>query len=168
MAKFIKDEDDQWWRVANSGVRQRALTRFCEFCNTEFGYVSSNARNNPGRFCSRSCANKGYKPGRHLTGAAHPNWKGGRHIDMNGYCLIRMPEHPDSYSGGYILEHRYVMEQHVGRRLRINETVHHMNGDRLDNRIENLQLRQGKHGSGIALCCGDCGSSNIIPCELAN
>ena len=67
----------------------------------------------------------------------HPNWKGGR-IKREGYIHIRM-EHPKS-NRGYYPEHRLVMETSLGRILESWEIVHHKNGIKNDNRIENLHL----------------------------
>lgn len=85
------------------------------------------------RFCSRSCAI-----------SAQPRKKGsfkGGVIDKCGYRLLMR-------DGTYVPEHRQVMETVVGRRLLPAETVHHINGVRLDNRPENLELWATQHSRG--------------------
>jgi hypothetical protein len=80
------------------------------------------------------------------SGPGHPNWKGGRIRDRHGYVLCWTADHPHArkqrrvHGGGYVLEHRLVMEKHLGRHLDPKEVVHHKNGVHDDNRIENLEL----------------------------
>ena len=64
-------------------------------------------------------------------------------------------------------QHRLVMARSLGRTLYRHETVHHINGDRADNGLNNLQLRFGKHGKGVAMTCAKCGSHEITYTKLA-
>ena len=61
-------------------------------------------------------------------------------IDSQGYRRIWAPSHPNALITGYICEHRLVMSEHLGRPLRSDELVHHINGNPLDNCLKNLQL----------------------------
>jgi len=87
------------------------------------------------------------KPTGVSRGNAHYNWKGGKRIDPKGYVHIRQPKHPHAQNG-YVQEHRLVMEQSLGRLLLPSETVHHKNGIKADNQIENLELWSKSHSDG--------------------
>lgn len=75
----------------------------------------------------------------------------GRKTTPNGYVLIYCPHHPVALNGGYVYEHRLVMEKKLGRYLTSGEAVHHRNGVKDDNRPENLELvaRNGAHYGGV-------------------
>jgi hypothetical protein len=91
------------------------------------------------------------------------NRQKGRSYDSGGYIIVKVGR---GYNG-YMKEHRYVMEKHLGRELEPHETVHHINGDKTDNRLENLQLRTGRHGKGVVQRCQDCGSFNVKAVSIA-
>jgi hypothetical protein len=67
---------------------------------------------------------------------------------------------------GCVLQHRLNAAISIGRPLKTTETVHHINGNPKDNRPENLQIRQGNHGSGQIMVCDVCGSNSISYQEL--
>jgi hypothetical protein len=73
------------------------------------------------------------------------NWKGGRRVaNKAGYIYIYKPDHLHATKEGYVMEHRLVMEEHLGCILSLQEYVHHKNGQKDDNRLENLELMASK------------------------
>jgi len=82
--------------------------------------------------------------------------------------MIYLPEHPKAHHG-FVLEHRWVMEQRIGRYLTHHEHVHHINGNKTDNRIENLRLLTDAqhaylehHIDKTDWYCGVCGGKTLL------
>ena len=108
------------------------------------------AKHAPNKLCMRCAAVR-----RNLTGERNPRWNGGVRQDPDGYRYITVPEnHPFIEMAGRVFvhgryhyniaEHRLVMAQHLGRPLKKWELVHHLNSNKSDNRIENLELMKHK------------------------
>jgi hypothetical protein len=76
----------------------------------------------------------------------------GQGWENHGYWVVAASEDERSLSRGEreLAQHRLVMARHLGRSLEIDEVVHHLNGDRRDNRIENLELWSTAHPRGHA------------------
>ena len=74
------------------------------------------------------------------AGNKHGYWKGGRTTDKYGYVYVYKPNHPNAIHGRYVLEHRLVIEKHIGRHLNKEDIVHHINKIKNDNRLDNLVI----------------------------
>src|SRR3990167_10173119 len=106
----------------NKGVR---LTLACSHCGSTVSRVQSQIGVRGQVFCSHACYSAS-----NLCGFT----------DRKGYRIITV-------HGKQVREHRYVVEQHIGRKLIGSEDVHHINGDKLDNSITNLEVRSEEHTS---------------------
>lgn len=84
------------------------------------------------RFCAKKCSSRWTARNRKTT----RYW----YVTARGYVMLRKPDHPMAQKSGYVMEHRLVMAEYLGRLLGANEVVHHRNGVKTDNRIENLEL----------------------------
>lgn len=135
----------QWYEIHGKQRVRRAWPRTCQQCGAR--YMQSHKRE---RTQSKGRCEK-------CRRARLPD--GSTRQDVDGYTWIKV-------GGQWVSEHRHVMAQYIGRAVGDGETVHHIDGNRSNNRVDNLQLRQGQHGAGQTWCCVDCGSFNIAAVPL--
>lgn len=107
----------------------------CASCGRSFPVYKAGVK-----FCSVECSGKNLSA--RQIGKNNANWNGGKYYTKKtcGYIKELKRDHPKADSNGYVLQHRLVMEQMIGRLLYDYERVHHKNGKRDDNRPENLEL----------------------------
>jgi len=115
----------------------------CLYCGKE--YLVEKARIEKAKCCSKECFNKFRKDNPDYSGDNNYNWKG--KIKRSGYWYIKDLKHPNGGKQNYIAEHRIVMEKKLGRYLDKKEIVHHKDGDKENNNVDNLELceSRGKH-----------------------
>lgn len=126
-------------------ARTRSVGAICKPCNLRINVQPKG--------CAMRLKGKGYLQ----AGDKNHSWRGGRKQHVGGYVYALIDSSDPMFSmckslnngySGYVLEHRLVMAREIGRPLKDTETVHHRNGERQDNRIENLELWFGNHGNG--------------------
>lgn len=128
---------------AGDGGRLPLAVSDCQTCGNAFPVYKAGVR-----FCSRACSGKDLSS--RQLGYKNAMWKGGEIVTGHtggGYIKELAPEHSNADASGYVLQHRLVLEKVIGRPLEKHERVHHKNGDRKDNRPENLELWVGVNRS---------------------
>lgn len=129
--------------------KTRASIKNCLKCGVEFAAIRTS------KFCSYRCGkierkwSDTHKNNIRISkmGEKNPSFSGGKRISKSGYVLVLDRDNTSSNSRGYILEHRLVMEKHIGRKLKKSEHIHHINEIKTDNRIDNLKIMSASEHS---------------------
>jgi hypothetical protein len=127
-------------------MKSKIIRKRCKSCKKLFIPKRQYNRKQPfSIYCSQKCywtdkvGTKGFShPG--VSGSDCHFWKGGKYKTPDGYIMILDKEHKLSNKRGYVGEHIKVMEETIGRNIRKSEVVHHIDFDKSNNKIENLQL----------------------------
>jgi len=139
-------------RIVGSTKNKTNLWRCkCE-CGSYTTRSTSSLRNNRsvhscGCYHKKILKEIGHKVGTNHFGEKHYRWKGGKTKNGAGYVVINHSVGEKHKGPKTEYEHRRLMEKHLGRKLDRNEVVHHINGDKTDNRIENLMVMENREHS---------------------
>ena len=110
------------------------LSGVCKVCGEIFFHYENGSLAH--YYCGLRCRSLDRK------GNLSPKWKGGKSIEKNGYVRVSGHQSHPKARQGQVAEHILVMEKSLDRYLLVGESVHHKNGVRSDNRLENLELRR--------------------------
>ena len=138
-----RKEQEHCSRKCSGSMARKRRSLICQNCGNEFSVHESHLRGHrhTGKFCSIKCTHEAFKNGKFVYNRKIGP-KTGKYVDIAGYVII-------TENGKRGREHRFVMEQVLGRTLKRYETVHHKNGERSDNRPENLEVWVGGHPTGV-------------------
>ena len=107
--------------VKSCGCLRAKVETKCARCGKSIQVIQSRMKIYKKAFCNRKCFGN--------------LW--GKSISWDGYYILNTPD-------GSFREHRWIMEKHLGRKLKAEELIHHVNGNKLDNRVENLEITDRK------------------------
>lgn len=93
------------------------------------------------------------------NGDKNPRWKGGSYV--HNYKFIYYPSHPLRNLKGYVREHLLVLYKHLGERINKSNIIHHIDGNKINNNIENLMVMKN-HGAHRRIHCNKTIDGDII------
>lgn len=162
--KHRREYEHQWYlnRSGKGGGKDRKRHPLkvevrCAECGKKMLLQPNQIKNRQHSFCDHECYGKWCSENRRAERSLQ--WKGGRRQNDSGYMEIRLQPDDLFYSmmsiRHYVLEHRLVMAKHLNRCLLPWEVVHHINGIKNDNHLENLKLlgNNGSHNTMLDKWC---------------
>ena len=142
MPKGIYPRTEKHKRLMSEGWAKRngihTQEKCCPVCGKEIIVYASRLKRGRSKFCSIKCKSRYFSEAG--KGNSNPNWRGGRHLTIDGYVMVRCPKHPRSNPAGYIREHILIAEKILGKALPDGAIVHHINENRADNCPGNLLI----------------------------
>ena len=139
MKRWPKDETEELYNLYNKMTNRELEVYFNRTFLSIYKKAIKNGlyRDSEISYKNRSIAHKAEKSG---------NWNGGKRTTKKGYAQILQKDHPRADVAGYVMEHIFIMSEHLGRDITLDEVVHHKNGLKSDNRVENLEVMSfGEH-----------------------